>query len=212
VGQVLRFLFKEETMNKKHFNLGIILLLLGTFLLTSCAVDTSEPLIREDILTGPSFSCKEIPEEGVRKCNSRSIEGEGKVMVILPLQDVETVVKFAPIPKDALGPETLYSSPSDSFTLVTNFKVYEDPEEGEKLLTKFDPPFELRVEYTAEQWDSSQKNERQQPWLVYWSQENQQWLEFKEVEIDPVDESKENGGYLFILLQEWVDPPIGIVT
>jgi hypothetical protein len=70
------------------------------------------------------------------------------------------------------------------------------------------------VEYTAEQWRSSVKNEGNthgQPWLVYWSSKEKKWIEFENVEIDPVDGNEENGGFLVVKISNWGDPPIGIV-
>lgn len=194
-------------MKEKQFYLFVIVFILGTLLLYSCGIET------EEIVTGPPFISKEKPEgEGDQLWDSSSVESDAKVQVIMPWQGVETVVKTIPIPKEALGPDTLYSTQKESFTLVANFKIYQVIQDSEELLTRFNPPFELRVEYTAEQFERSQENGYRQPRLIYWNQEDQKWLVFDGVEIDPVDGNIENGGFLFMEIIEWVDPPIGIVT
>jgi hypothetical protein len=159
---------------------------------------------RTDDIETLSYSCEEKARS--QQCSSTSSDEEISVQVILPLQNVE--LKAAPIPNEAENP-----APYEDVTLVTNFVIHEKGD-SEKIVTDFDPPFELRVEYTAEQWRISLKNEGNphgQPWLVYWSPKEKTWIEFENVKIDPVDGIKENGGFLVVEISSWGDPPIGIV-
>lgn len=184
-------------MEEKKIYSFITMLLLGVLLSSGCVGEG----YRE--IEVPSFSCEEI--NGGQLCHSTSIEGKGTIQVGFTDQKVD--VRPAPIPMDAENPD-----PYSQISLVTNFKVFEPG--GEKQLTKFQKPFELRVEYTADQWERSLDNEgnkHQQPWLVYWSAEEGKWLEFDQVRIEPIDGDIENGGFLVVQIWEWVDPPIGIV-
>jgi hypothetical protein len=143
-------------------------------------------------------------------CESASIEGGGIVQVAIPWQGYDLIVEVAPIPQAA----QMISTPYQYVTLVTNFKVFKSGEEKQVPWTKFSPLLLIRVEYTEEQWNLSSKNQGNnhgRPWLVYWDNEIQEWVEFDSVEIDPVDGKPESGGFLLIFVRQWEDPPIGIV-
>jgi hypothetical protein len=175
----------------------IALILLSMLFFSSCIT----------YMRAPPFRCAERAD--TQECDARSKEGEGRVQV--KFQNQNLITKAAPIPEEALDPDVL---PGESFTLVTNFEVFEVIDGKEELRTEFDPPFELRVEYSAEQWKRSVGNEgnsHRQPWLVYWDAKGKKWVEFENVVIDPVDGNKENGGFLVVEISSWGDPPIGIV-
>ena len=117
-------------------------------------------------------------------------------------------IRVNKLPLDS--PEQLKSDKDDfePGRLVFNFEVRDDST-GE-LLTEFDPPFELRVAYTAQD-HARAKAKQQDPVLGFW--DGSRWIAFTtqkhNFRLEPVDKSKpELGGHGVVTLSKWADPPI----
>ncbi len=86
--------------------------------------------------------------------------------------------------------------------LVINLGV-EDPDEEERFVNHFDPPFELRVKITEA--DERRARERgEQVRLLYWDVANRRWEPF------PQDWVRRDGDEIEVAIPEWADdPPVG---
>jgi hypothetical protein len=112
------------------------------------------------------------------------------------------IVEATPIPANLIW------TPFNFVVLVTNFKIF-DSEKQIKEDYK-ENPFQLRVEYTEGDWQRlSKENKRENRGLAYW--DGQVWVEYPGVWIDPVNGDPASGGFLYVRINNWVDPPIGIV-
>jgi hypothetical protein len=149
----------------------------------------------------PNFNYKEVVF-----CEARCVDETRSVQILIPSPGLKVIAKG--IPYDAYNPH-----PFSKVTPVTNFVVCQIDNEEELHYINKESPFELRVAYTTYDWKRALKNrgnKHQQPWLVYWDSQKG-WQDFNNVVIDPVDDDELTGGFLVVQIDDWDDPPIGIV-
>ncbi len=148
-------------------------------------------------------------------CTTKSLEDEfgDKVQVIVTVPWQGRAVRVVKLPLSEEAKERLLSVPApfQIRRLLINFEVV-DAESGE-LVTEFEPPFELQVEYTARHWDSAKEAGEDHPKLAFWDfeepEEEQKWVEFTSRKHNFRVEGDEEGGFLVATITEWGDPAHG---
>lgn len=93
--------------------------------------------------------------------------------------------------------------------LVINLKLWHADQREAKVL-KFDPPIEVRVRYTADDFVDPNGTIH----MAYWDEENKKWIPFTEVahRFKPEWNESERSGWAVVFLEEWGDPPIAVGT
>jgi hypothetical protein len=148
-----------------------------------------------NVINPPPFNEKEVI-----LFESTCIDQIRIVQVLLFMQNV--IVEAAPIPANIIW------TPFKFVVLVTNFKIIDSNNQMKENFKE--TPFQLRVEYTEGDWQIlTKENNRKNRGLAYW--DGQVWVEYPGVWIDTVDGNPATGGFLYVRIDNWVDPPIGIV-
>jgi hypothetical protein len=94
--------------------------------------------------------------------------------------------------------------------IVANIQIVDDEQGG--LLTEFDPPFELRVAYTAADFQRAQ-TKNQNLTLGFW--DGGRWIAFTSAKhgfhLEPAAPNRplNAGGFGVVTLSKWGDPPLG---
>jgi hypothetical protein len=148
-------------------------------------------------------------------CTTESLEDEFgdkvQVIVTVPWQGREVKVVKLPVSEEAREILLAAPAPFPIRRLLINFEVV-DAESGEPL-TKFEPPFELQVGYTANHWQSAREAGEDHPKLAFWDfarpEEEQRWVEFTPEKHDFRVEGDEEGGFLIATITDWGDPVHG---
>lgn len=212
-------------MWKKYVHTLIGGIVLGVFCLNACQPAEEEPAERpreEGLITPPAIDCMSHDEGKV--CEAISLENEVgetlSIKVTIPGEtDHNWDVVIQTEPMDLTLQEMMAEAEPPfgeeaSLMLVTNLKIIEDPEgKTENPPTPFNPPIKLEVEYTARQWEDAIKKGFDSPKLVFFNQEMKQWEEFENIEVLPgKDGDEQTGGTFRIIIENWFDPPIGLVS
>jgi hypothetical protein len=128
-------------------------------------------------------------------------------------EDVEIKVpmEFKVKPKKfPLGKKKDYISKDSKFVpkrLVINFGLVDEDDE-DNILTDFDPPIEVKIRYNQkdiEDAKASKGNLR----LAYWSGKDWEYFTEKKHNFKLVPDSKpDKGGYGYVKISRWGDPPL----
>jgi len=94
--------------------------------------------------------------------------------------------------------------------LVINLKLEHADQPRAKIL-KFDPPIEVRVRYTADDYADKEKKILR---MAYWDEENKKWIPFTKAghKFSPEWDASMGSGWAVVFLKEWGDPPIAVGT
>lgn len=162
------------------------------------------------------FECQGGGEDEDLVCKTQSLKDEFgervEVTVSVPWQGREVDVERRPLTEDQK--EELMSAPAPPFEisrLIVSFEIVDA--EKEATVREFDPPFELRVEYTANHWGSAVEAGAPHPRLAFWDFEppegEPQWVEFTAKKHNFVVDGDEDGGLLTATIRDWGDPAHG---
>ena len=126
--------------------------------------------------------------------------------VTVPEQKDKKKVKIEKLPKDPLDKMKPKKDGFKPGRVVFNFQVV-DEDDPSKVLTTFDPPFELRARYTKA--DEKRAQKAGQPLeLAFWN--GSEWITFTEekheFKLEP--DSKGLGGYGVAKISNWGDPNV----
>ena len=139
------------------------------------------------------------------------------MIIVVPKQEDHKSVTVIEVPLS--NKEEVLKAKSDFkiTRLVANFEVRDA--ESDEIITVFNPPLTLRLEYSADQWkDYKTESGSDRPRLAYlvWKDGSwaTSWQEFTTDDIFEViqpgaDEKYPDRGFLIIHIKEWGDPLIG---
>ena len=137
-----------------------------------------------------------------------------KAEICIPEGEGKYTVETAGLDEDQIKLAKEVQSPFPISRLVTYFQV---KDVNGKLITDFDPPLELRVEYTDKVWVNATDRDSERPRLAYlvlkdnvWADA---WVEFSAENIKVIPPGTEgypeDRGYLNITIEKLSDPLIG---
>ena len=128
-------------------------------------------------------------------------------------EDVEIKVSSelkAKAKKFPLGKKKDYKPKDSKFVakrLVINFGLVDEGDEG-NVLTDFDPPIEVKIRYKQkdiEAAEAAKSNLR----LAYWNGEDWEYFTEKKHDFKLVPDPKpDKGGYGYVEISRWGDPPL----
>jgi len=124
---------------------------------------------------------------------------------------VSKKIAKAKIKKFDLGKLKDYKPKQSKFKphrLVINFGVV-DEDDPENILKEFDPPIEVKIHYRAKDLKKAQKEEKPLR-LAYWNGDD--WEYFTEEKHDfrlEADPDEKKGGFGYVKITKWGDPPLG---
>ena len=112
--------------------------------------------------------------------------------------------------KFPLGKKKDYKSKDSEFVakrLVINFGLVDEDNE-DNVLTEFNPPIEVKIRYKQkdiESVDEAKSSLR----LAYWNGKDWEYFTEKKHDFKLVPDSKaDNGGYGYVEISQWGDPPL----
>jgi hypothetical protein len=131
---------------------------------------------------------------------------EGAIVRVPDQKDKKKVKieKLAKDPLDKMKPREGGFTPG---RVVFNFQIVDEAEPS-KVLTSFDPPFELRVRYTPSDLKRAERAKKPLQ-LAFWN--GSEWIPFTEEkhQFQLVPKSKGSGGEGIAMISHWGDPNVG---
>ena len=197
---------------------SVLILITFAIIIQGCA-PTPEPETERTLSTAlevfepPTFKCNdEVPQI----CRATSRDNLSLTVEVPEQKDGKSVTVIdLPFDKKEKAEVLKARSPFEITRLVASFEV-RDAKTNQVITDEFIPPLELRLEFTAEQWEEwTSVSGLDQPRLAYlvrkengWSDE---WQEFKNVKgFQPGEHEKyPDSGVLEIQIDNWGDPLIG---
>lgn len=140
------------------------------------------------------------------KETKKAFSEEGATVTV-PEQKDKIKVKIEKLPKDSLDKMKPKEGGFKPGRVVLNFQIIE-ADEPAKVLTTFDPPFELRVRYTRA--DEKRAQDAGVPLeLAFWN--GSEWVVFtaEKHQFKLEADSQGSGGHGTAMISDWGDPNVG---